>query len=301
MNQSFSTTSSFATISAFIPPSAAQTPPIFTITPLSPTFGAAISGIDLSKPLGQATHADLLAAWRRHLVLIFRGQKLTPEQLLDFSRAFGTLDLAPPFDKQQSSLPGYPEVAVVSNVEEAGAPIGGLGSGELVWHSDMTYRRDPPVGCVLFAKEIPSSGGNTHFLNMAACLDSLPMDVRAAIAGRRLIHDSRYTSAGTERVAADSFARVDHPLIINEPLSRRQSLLLGRRKQSAIVGMDEMEGRNLLAALWEPADQNRFVVTHSWQPGDVVLWANIAVMHRRDAFNSNERRVLLRAQIAALN
>jgi taurine dioxygenase len=273
----------------------------FTTAPLSPTFGAEISGIDLSSPPSEATHADILAAWRKHLVLIFRDQTLSPENLLDFARSFGTLDLAPPFDNQQSSLPGYPEIAVVSNVQEQGAPIGGLGAGELAWHSDMTYRRDPPVGCALFAREIPNEGGNTPFLNMAACLNSLSPELRATIAGRRLVHDSRYTSAGTERVAGDSFATVDHPLVITEPLSHQRSLLLGRRRQSAVIGLDEADGKALLDALWEPADQNRFVVTHNWKPGDVVLWANIAVMHRRDAFNSHERRVLLRAQIAALN
>ncbi|HEX4506743.1 MAG TPA: TauD/TfdA family dioxygenase [Alphaproteobacteria bacterium] len=272
-----------------------------SITPLSPTFGAAISGIDLSHPLDAAARADILAAWRKHLVLIFRGQTLSPEALLDFARGFGRLDLAPPFDQQQSSLPGYPEIAVVSNVEEKGAPIGGLGAGELAWHSDMTYRADPPEGCVLFAREIPAAGGNTHFLNMAACLDSLPADIRAAIGGRRLVHDSRYTSAGTERVAADDFAKVNHPLVITEPLSGRQSLLLGRRRQSAVIGLNEAQGKALLDTLWEPADHDRFAITHEWRPGDVVMWGNIAVMHRRDAFNSRERRVLLRAQIAALN
>jgi taurine dioxygenase len=272
-----------------------------TITPLSPTFGAEISGIDLSAHLDDATRAGILAAWRRHLVLIFRGQTLSPDDLLDLARGFGTLDLAPPFDNQQSSLPGYPEIAVVSNVEDKGAPIGGLGAGELAWHSDMTYRADPPVGCALFAKEIPSAGGNTHFLNMNACLGALAPDLRSAISDRHLIHDSRYTSAGTERVAGDSFAAVDHPLILTDPLSQKPILLLGRRRQSAVVGLDEMQGKDLLNALWEPADRNQFVVTHSWKPGDVVLWANIAVMHRRDAFSSAERRVLLRAQIANLN
>ena len=270
----------------------------FTVTPLSPTFGAEIGGLDLSQPLDKDTHAGLLRTWREQLVLVFRGQSLSPENLLDFARSFGRLDLAPPFDQQQSSLPGYPEIAVVSNVEEKGAPIGGLGAGELAWHSDMTYRADPPVGCVLFAREIPGEGGNTHFLNMAACLEALSPELRAAIAGRRLIHDSRYTSAGTERVDSDSFARVDHPLVIDEPLSHRRSLLLGRRRQSAVVGLDEADGKALLDRVWQPADANRFALTHSWRPGDVLLWGNIAVMHRRDAFSSQERRVLIRAQIA---
>src|ERR1700744_425453 len=104
-----------------------------TITPLSPTFGAEISGIDLSAHLDDATRAEILAAWRRHLVLTFRRQTLSPDDLLDLARGFGTLDLAPPFDNQQSSLPGYPEIAVVSNVEDKGAPIGGVGGGRVSW------------------------------------------------------------------------------------------------------------------------------------------------------------------------
>ena len=268
------------------------------VRPLTPTFGAELSGIDLASGLSPAARAEIFALWRRHLVIVIRDQRLSPAELLDFARGFGALDPAPPFDNQRSALEGYPEIAVVSNVEEKGAPIGGLGAGELAWHSDMTYRPEPPGGCVLLAKEIPPAGGNTHFLNMTACLGALPAGLRARIEGLRLIHDSRYTSAGTERVSGDSFATVDHPLVIADPLSGRDCLFLGRRRQSAVVGLGEAEGHELLEALWQPASDDRFVLTHEWRPGDVLLWANVAVMHRRDAFLSTDRRLLHRAQIA---
>ncbi len=268
---------------------------------LTPTFGAEILGVDLSAGLTDGLRAAIMAAWREHLVLVIRDQTLSPDDLLSLASGFGTLDLAPPFDNPQSNLAGYPHIAVVSNVEEKGKAIGGLGSGELSWHSDMTYRPKPAVGCVLFAKEIPSAGGNTHFLNMAACLTAIPDATRKSIVKLSLIHDSGYTSAGTPRQQADSFAKVSHPLIVTDPLSGKECLFLGRRRQSAVVGLDEADGQTLLNALWQPAEQGDFALTHVWRPGDVVLWANIAVMHRRDAFNSTERRVLLRAQLAELD
>ncbi len=144
------------------------------IRPLGPVFGAEIRGVDLRQMPDAQTRAELLQAWAQHLVLLFRGQNLAPQNLLEFARSLGELDLAPPFDVENTALDGFPEIAVVSNIVEKGKPAGGLGSGELTWHSDMVYRPNPPVACALFAVEVPPSGGNTHFLSVAAARAQLP-------------------------------------------------------------------------------------------------------------------------------
>jgi taurine dioxygenase len=273
---------------------------MFEISPICSAIAAEIRGLGLHEPLDPETRSVLLATWREHLVLVFRDQHLSPQEVLDLAHSFGVLDPAPAFDNERSDLPGFPEIAVVSNIRENGVAIGGLGSGELAWHSDMTYRQAPPVACILSGVEIPPAGGDTYFLSMAGALDALPADLKRAIAGRSLAHDPSYTSAGTLRQGAAA-PLVHHPMIMRDPLSGREVLLLGRRRQSAIDGLSPAESEALLSSVWSHVDSGDFVYTHRWRRGDVVLWANLAIMHRRDPFDDSGRRILHRAQIASLS
>ncbi len=275
--------------------------PPFELRPLAGSFGAQLTGLDLSEAPSPALLDALLDAWREHLVLVVRDQNIGPDQLLNLSRAIGKLDLAPAFDQEKSNLDGYPEIAVVSNVEREGRAIGGLGHGELAWHSDMTYRRDPPVACALYAVEVPPLGGDTHFLNMVASRDALSASLENRVRSARLLHDASYTSAGTRRQPGEGGATVDHPVITRDPLSGRECLLLGRRRGSGVLGVEDETGKALVEELWQHADRDAFVTTQHWRSGDLVLWANMAVMHRRDAFDGKQNRILHRAQIARLN
>lgn len=286
-----------------MPPSSEtrSSPRLFETRPLDGSFGAELTGIDLSAAPTPAVMDALLSAWRQHLVLVVRDQHLGPDQLLNLSRAIGKLDLAPAFDQEKSNLDGYPEIAVVSNVEKEGRAIGGLGHGELAWHSDMTYRREPPVACALYAVEVPPTGGDTHFLNMVASREALPSTLETRVKSTRLLHDASYTSAGTRRQPGEGGVTVDHPVITKDPLSGKECLLLGRRRGSGVVGLDENQGAALVEDLWHHADREAFVTTQHWRSGDLVLWANMAVMHRRDAFDGKQNRILHRAQIARLN
>jgi len=138
------------------------------------TLGAEIRGVDLAR----VTTAQIDAvkdAWYRHDVLVFRGQRLTDDQLLAFSRHFGTLDPPPNQGAGRKSPPGYPDVYVVSNVRDPqGEPIGALGDGEAAWHTDMSYASEPPDASMLYALEIPPAGGDTCFCSMKAALETLP-------------------------------------------------------------------------------------------------------------------------------
>lgn len=272
------------------------------IRPLGPLFGAEIRGVDLRQMPDAQTRAEILQAWARHLVLLFRGQSLAPQNLLDFARSLGELDLAPPFDVENTALDGFPEIAVVSNIIEKGKPAGGLGAGELTWHSDMTYRPNPPVACALFAVEVPPSGGNTHFLSVAAARAQLPADIEQDLAGKKLWHDRRYTSAGTLRRKDEAEKpTVSHPMVVDDPVSGKPVLFLGRRPNSQLVDAPEDTSKRILDAVWTHTEDPKFTIQHAWKPGDVILWNNIAVMHKRDAFDSTARRRLYRAQISTLH
>src|ERR1700741_1548353 len=150
-----------------------------TVKPLNAAVGAEISGVDLAR-LNDAEFAPIEQAWNRYSALLFRDQRITDDDLLAFSRRFGELDPPPNQEHGRQSPPGYPDVYVVSNVlDEKGAPIGALGSGEAVWHTDMSYADLPPDASMLYSLEIPPSGGNTYFLSMQAAWAALPEPLKA--------------------------------------------------------------------------------------------------------------------------
>ena len=270
----------------------------------SEILGAELQGIDLSKPLSAEDRASIEEALHRHLVVVARGQHLSDPELLAFSLNFGELDppgpnpYGEPFNKQ------YPEINVISNVIENGRPIGGLGAGEASWHADMTYIEVPPKAAVLHALEIPpAGGGNTYFADMFAAYEGLSPKLKAAIEGKVAVHDASRNSAGLLR---KGYAEVTdprqtvgarHPLVRTDPRTGRRALFLGRRHNSYIVGLPLEESEALLDALWAHVADPRYAMCHEWRVGDVLMWNNLAVLHRRDPFDPNSRRVMHRTQI----
>jgi taurine dioxygenase len=271
-----------------------------SIQTLHPSFAAEIRGLDLGQLDGEGLE-EVIAAWRRNPILVFRDQVLSPEAQLAFARRLGDLDLAPAFDVEQSALPGYPELAVVSNIKVDGKPIGGLGDGELAWHSDMTYVETPPVACALLARELPAQGGDTYFLDLRAAWRALSPELRNRALSARIYHDRAYTSAGTPRADAKTTEGRWHPVRIADPLSGDSGLMLGRRRNGRLAVGTETDDPALLDTLWQQADQDAHAYRHVWQANDLVLWNNLMAMHRRDAFDAAQRRLLHRAQIRRLD
>jgi taurine dioxygenase len=268
------------------------------------TLGSEIMGLDLSKPLSPEDRDALSDALDRQLVLVARGQKLSDPELMAFSRNFGELDppgpnpYGVPFNKE------FPELNIISNVIQNGKPIGGLGAGEAVWHADMTYIEVPPRAAVLHALEIPASGeGNTYFADQYAAYVALPEDLKKATQGKRAVHDASLNSAGQLRKGYTEVTDVRetkgavHPLVRSCARTGRKALFLGRRKNSYIIGMEVAESEALLDALWAHATQTCFAMCHVWRVGDVLMWNNLAVLHRRDPFDEASRRIMHRAQI----
>ena len=279
--------------------------PAIRVKKLAAALGAEIGGVDLSKPLDAATFAQIRAAWLEHLVLVFRGQKLTDPRLLAFTRLFGELDPPGPNPYGKSFLPEHPEINVISNIVEGGAPIGGLGDGEAIWHADMTYVERPPMGAILHALEVPESGGDTYWANMYLAYDTLPDELKHKIEGREAIHDATYNSAGQMRKGYEEITDprkapgARHPLVSTHPETGRRCLFLGRRRNSYVVGMDLEESEDLLDALWAHAAKPEFVFRQKWKAGDVLIWDNRCTLHRRDAFDPSARRLMHRTQIKA--
>ncbi|MDA9054448.1 TauD/TfdA family dioxygenase [Alphaproteobacteria bacterium] len=273
------------------------------ISPLGAVIAADILDVDLAKPLDDQTIALIGDAWNDQLVLRFRNQRLNDDDLLRFSRYFGELDPPGPNPYGVTFLPEFPEINVISNVrDDAGVPIGNLGDGEAVWHADMTYIDNPPEAGILYALEVPVGQGDTYFANMVAAYDDMPADLRAAIDGKILIHDAAHNSAGMLRKGYEEVRDVKltpgarHPLAYEDPTGR-VALFLGRRPHAYILGMEEDDSEALLDSLWAHASQPKYSWKNEWQAGDLVMWQNRMVLHRRDGFDPNMRRVMHRTQL----
>jgi taurine dioxygenase len=265
-------------------------------------LAAEVRGIDV-RTLDEAAFAAIERAWRANLVLLFRGQTLTDAQLIAFSRRFGELDIAPIQETGRRFVDGLPELYIVSNVLKDGEPIGSLGYGEAVWHTDMSYLSDPPKASLLYALEVPPVGGNTEFVNMYAVYEALPSELKRRIARLRIKHDGTYNSGGYVRqgVSPSDDPRaspgVFHPLVCTHPETHRRVLYLGRRHNAYVEGLDLPESEALLDTLWSFVERPQFAWQNLWRVGDLVLWDNRCTMHRRDAFDPTARRIMHRTQI----
>ena len=266
-------------------------------------IAADIQDANLSQPLDDVSIAAITEAWNENLVLRFRNQHLSDADLIRFSSYFGELDPPGPNPYGVTFLPEFPEINVISNVkDDTGVPIGNLGDGEAVWHADMTYIDNPPEAGILYALEVPVGQGDTYFANMVAAYNDLPSDLRGAIEGKTLIHDAAHNSAGMLRKGYEEITDVKltpgarHPLAY-EDQHGRVSLFLGRRPHAYILGMEESDSDSLLDALWAHATQPKYSWHNEWQKGDLVMWQNRMVMHRRDAFDPSTRRVMHRTQL----
>jgi taurine dioxygenase len=202
---------------------------------------------------------------------------------------------------------GFPEIYVVSNVIENGVPIGSLGAGEATWHTDMSYLDEPPKASMLYALEVPPTGGDTWFCNMYLAYESLPDLLRQRIQGLHVKHDGTYNSGGYVRhgvTAVDdpvTSPGAYHPLVCRHPETGQRGLYLGRRRNAYISGLPLAESESLLDDLWSFATRDEFTWRIEWRVGDVVLWDNRCTMHRRDSFDPASRRVLHRTQIKSEN
>ena len=293
------------TAEAFPPPQNDAPPQGFEIRPLpGAPLGAEVLGLDLSRPLGDADFARLHRAHLDHHVVVFRDQRITPRQHIDFSRRFGPLQI---HVLKNFQLADHPEILVVSNIKDAsGQPIG-LGDAGHYWHSDLSYKERPSLGSLLHAQELPGEGGDTLFADQHAAYDALPAALRRVIGPLRAEHSylaryeelrarSPWRPALTPAQIAEVAPAV-HPVVRTHPETGRRALFVNEHFTTRIVGLPEDESRALLAELFAAAVKPDFVYRHVWQPHDLVFWDNRSVQHLAAGTPDSERRKLYRTTV----
>jgi taurine dioxygenase len=268
--------------------------------PLHPTLAREVIGLNLWEPQDAATVAALRALYASYGVLVFRRQSLSEAELAAFCALLGPLERTV---RSDWASPAVPEVTVLSNLKDGlGRPIGGLGDGELQWHSDQSYMLKPATGAALHALELPQEGGETFWVDLRAAYDGLPRKLRAAIAGKRGVFDYAKRLAGYGRDSDQTISEdarrqtplVTHALVRAHPETGDRSLYLDSTTTVGIDYMDTASGLALLDEVYEAATGDAFVYAHQWQVGDLVVWDNGFTMHRRTPFDPAARRLMKR-------
>jgi alpha-ketoglutarate-dependent 2,4-dichlorophenoxyacetate dioxygenase len=281
-----------------------------TAHPFNQGFGAELKGLDLSLPLTQDKFSAWSAALAQHPVLVLRDQFFTDRQHVDISRWFGALEEFP--DPKDWAADDLPQILRVSNVDrrtdtikdvdEPGHKSFTLGTGD--WHIDSSYLKKISRASLLYAREVPPSGGDTMFANMAAAYEALPEAKKREIDGLMVVHDFNYTRVrhGLPPRPSEVQAKtppVTHPIAHLLPSGER-SLLLGSHVHT-IEGMDFDRAQALLAELTDWVTQPRFTYRHKWKVGDLVMWDNTRTMHRAMPYElSGVRRVLQRTTVVGI-
>jgi taurine dioxygenase len=235
---------------------------------LSPAGGIRITGIDLAQPLSAELKDAIVAAFLAHQFVVFPGQSLTREQQFLFAANFGEVEA---HGAHRGEAKRYGVAHVMSNLGADGQPTFRMSkAANYHWHTDKPYHPAPPMLTTLYAVELPPTGGDTEFANMALAHVALPEDVKRRIAGLRVVFRPAFDA---------SRPAVDHPVVRTHPDTGRKSLYIGNHS-SHVLGLPDAEGGTLLAELLEHATQRQFVYTQRWQIGDLVMWDNRCLLHR---------------------
>ena len=267
------------------------------VKPLTPLIGAEIEGIDLARPLDDATFSDVQDALHKHLVIFFRDQKITPEQQVAFARRFG--DIEPPhpvFDKVQDC----PEVTLIEQKGDKG-----IYNDE--WHTDVTFRETPALASILYAKIIPPVGGDTLFSSMYTAYDALSAPMQRLVEGLSAVHDitegfgnivATKDGLAKARAMQDKFPPVVHPVVRTHPVTGRRALFVNRSFTTRILGLSKIESQHLLRLLLEHCEQSNFQMRFRWEQGSIAMWDNRCTMHYAANDYSPHHRLMHRVTVA---
>ena len=268
------------------------------------SFVAEAMDVDLGR-ISDNEFRALYKAWLEFGVLRIRGQSLSDGELQRFSNRFGPLEEIPygKISEEEKQKIKNRYVTVISNIEVDGKPIGGLGNKEATWHSDMTYIENPPPASILMSLEVPEFGGDTHFSDQKAAYLGLPDELVARIENLSIKHNAAHTSVGDLRRGFDPIKDpreapgAIHPIVRTHDETQEKMLYLGRRELAYVVGFALEESEQLLNEVWRYAAMSENVWTQQWEIGDVIIWDNRRVLHRRDGFDQSQRRLMKRCQV----
>lgn len=276
------------------------------------TFGYVAEGIDLSKDMDEAGFKRLHDTFCANGVMVFRNQKITPEEHIRFSRRFGELEI---HVVTQYLLDGYPEIFKISNLMKDGKRVGA--SAEY-WHSDLTYMAQPSRCSLLYAIEIPHDAagnplGDTMFASTQMAYDALPEAMKKKLAPLKGIHrfldaynrqNDQRASRGIERTAMqekelrDKTPDVVHPVVRTHPFTGRKCLYVNEGFTVGIEGMSAADGKALIQELHQHCMRPEFAYRHKWQVGDLVMWDNCSTIHSGSSdYGPEHRRLLYRTTV----
>ena len=268
-------------------------------TRLTPHFAAEIDGADITRPLDDATWAEIRAAFEEHSILVFRGRTLDDETQIAFSHRFGSLEVT----RSMNPAAGTP-FARQSNLDIKTGEFIPVDDRRMIyqlanmlWHSDSSFKPVPALCSLLSARIIPPEGGATEFASTRCAYPALPEDMKRRVAGAIAVHDFSWSRdqirpgffTAEERA---TYPPVRHPLVRTNPVNGRPALFLGAHA-SHIEGMPIEEGRALLKALLDHVTQPQFRYRHEWTEGDLVVWDNRCVLHRATPYDSTRYKRLL--------
>jgi taurine dioxygenase len=270
----------------------------FTISPVTDHTGVEVTGLDFTQSIGTDSRVALYRAFTERHVLVIRDQHFAPDQFKAAAQIFGEIQ---PHDKKEHHVPGHPGVDYVSNDEILDGKR--IIQGE-TFHSDHSNHPRPPKATMLFAVELPSSGGDTQYANMHDAYDDLPNAIKRRIDGLKAVHVylSKYSPRPLGKITDESRQNLPppgvHPLVRTNPENGRKALFLNPVRMESIVGMEDEEALALIDDLMQHATQKKYEYRHKWRKGDWVLWDNRSVMHQANPdYDMNQRRYLYRLML----
>ena len=267
-----------------------------TVKPLTRALGAEIGGIDLTGPLDSDTLDAIYDALIEHLVIFFRDQPLEPEAHLAFARSFGEPEPPHPI---YSHAPGFESVTVLANDADNPPDTDG-------WHTDVTYRQNPPFASILCAKIVPETGGDTLWASMYAAYDALPDEMKSYLEGKSAIHDfgdfrnnfiRQEGGVQALNAALASVGSAVHPIVQRHPVTDRPFLFVNRPFTAHVVDLNARESDRLLEYLFDHIDRPEFQVRFRWEPDAVAIWDNRVTQHYAVADYLPDRRQMHRVTV----
>ncbi len=268
---------------------------------LNNSFALEVTGLSLWNMPDKQTIAELEKLFGEHGILVFRRQAISEDEFADFCELFGRLERTVRTDWASKIRP---EIGLITNLKDSeGNALGGLGDGEVEWHSDQAYMLNPATGSGLYGVEIANKGGATSWANLSLAYAALPDSLKKVVEDKEVIYSyekrlMKSFKGADQIISPEAKARtpnVIHSLVHKNPVNGRQSLYMDPTTAIGIVGMPTDEAISLLNELAEFAVRPDFVYTHHWQVGDVLLWSNGFLLHRREPFPHTERRLMKRS------